>query len=110
MSPTLVEAPPAGDGWITELKWDGYRTLVVKDDRGSRAYPQCRDWTAKYWPITLTAEVLPCRSAVIHGEMVVLDAAGRSSDRLCKRMQEAAKPSRREAGAGIEWMEPWIKG
>lgn len=80
MSPTLVEAPPAGDGWITEVKWDGYRTLLVKDDRGSRAYTRNgHDWTAKYWPITLAAEVLPCRSAIIDGEMVVLDGSGRSS-------------------------------
>src|SRR4051812_46920828 len=80
VSPTLVEAPPAGDGWITEVKWDGYRTLLVKDGRGSRAYTRNGyDWTAKYWPITLAAEVLPCRSAIIDGEMVVLDAAGRSS-------------------------------
>ncbi len=80
MSPTLVEAPPAGAGWITEIKWDGYRTLLIKDDRGSRAYTRNgHDWTAKYWPITLAAEVLPCRSAIIDGEMVVLDGSGRSS-------------------------------
>jgi bifunctional non-homologous end joining protein LigD len=24
--PTLVAAPPEGDGWIREIKWDGYRT------------------------------------------------------------------------------------
>ena len=66
--------------WITEVKWDGYRTLVVKDDRGSRAYTRNgHDWTAKYWPITLAAEVLPCRSAIIDGEMVVLDEQHRSS-------------------------------
>jgi hypothetical protein len=30
-SPTLVEQPPEGDGWIHEIKHDGYRTeLIIK--------------------------------------------------------------------------------
>jgi ATP-dependent DNA ligase len=29
--PTLVPEPPTGDGWIHEIKYDGYRTLIVID-------------------------------------------------------------------------------
>ena len=29
--PTLVPEPPTGEGWIHEIKYDGYRTLIVVD-------------------------------------------------------------------------------
>jgi ATP-dependent DNA ligase len=29
--PTLVEKPPEGEGWIHEVKFDGYRSQIVKD-------------------------------------------------------------------------------
>ena len=79
MSPTLVDEPPAGD-WITEVKWDGYRTQIVKDSAGVRAYTRNGyDWTTRYWPITLTASVMPFKSGIIDGEVVVLDEQHRSS-------------------------------
>ena len=75
----LVESPPAGD-WIHEVKFDGYRTQIIKDRDGVRAYTRNgHDWTAKYWPITLTAETLPCQSAILDGEVIVMDESHRSS-------------------------------
>ncbi len=35
MMPWLMEAPPKGDEWQHEIKYDGYRTELVID--GSRA-------------------------------------------------------------------------
>lgn len=40
MQPTLVDAPPAGDGWLHEIKYDGYRTQLVIGSGAVRAYPQ----------------------------------------------------------------------
>ena len=34
MLPTLVDAVPAGAGWLFELKWDGVRVLALR--RGGR--------------------------------------------------------------------------
>ena len=80
MSPTLVDEPPVGADWITEVKWDGYRTQLVKDGRGVRAYTRNGyDWSTRYWPITLTASVMPFKSGIIDGEVVVLDEQHRSS-------------------------------
>jgi bifunctional non-homologous end joining protein LigD len=28
-----VEKLPEGDDWLYELKWDGYRALLLKDDK-----------------------------------------------------------------------------
>ena len=79
MSPTLVEAPPQGE-WITEVKWDGYRTQIVKDRGTVRAYTRNgHDWSTKYWPIALTASVMPFERGIIDGEVVVLDEHSRSN-------------------------------
>ena len=31
--PTLVDEPPAGDGWLHEIKFDGYRTELIIERR-----------------------------------------------------------------------------
>ena len=36
--PILVPEPPAGEGWIHEIKYDGYRTLIVIDRGQVRAF------------------------------------------------------------------------
>ncbi|MEQ1956032.1 hypothetical protein [Mesorhizobium sp. CN2-181] len=38
MFPTLVEAPPEGADWIHEVKWDGYRSQLVKEFDRSRIF------------------------------------------------------------------------
>src|SRR4051812_7224929 len=44
--PTLVDAPPAGNGWIHEIKQDGYRTELVLDRGNARAFSRRGlDWT-----------------------------------------------------------------
>lgn len=76
MHPRLVEAPPAGNGWLHEIKYDGYRTQILIED-GARAFTRNgHDWTAKYGPIVQAAETLPCASAIIDGELVVQDENG----------------------------------
>lgn len=80
MLPTLVEEAPEGNDWIHEIKHDGYRTELVIDGDDIRAFTRRgADWTAKYRPVVSAARELPTRSAIIDGEMVVLDAAGKSN-------------------------------
>ncbi|MER9944093.1 DNA ligase [Mesorhizobium sp. M0092] len=69
--PTRVTEPPEDDGWVHEVNLDGYRTQIIIDKGGVRLYSKNgRDWTTKYWPIALAAE-LPCRAAIIDGEVIV---------------------------------------
>ncbi|WP_244619900.1 RNA ligase family protein [Mesorhizobium sp. NFR06] len=69
--PTLVEQPPGDEGWVHEVNLDGYRTQIIVDKDGVRLYSKNgRDWTTKYWPIALAAE-LPCRAAILDGEVIV---------------------------------------
>ena len=79
MLPSLVTEPPASDNWQHEIKHDGYRTQLVIDRGKVQAFTRNRnDWTDRYPGIVAAAEGLRCRSAVIDGEVVVLDDAGRS--------------------------------
>jgi len=74
--PTLVEQPPEDDGWVHEVKLDGYRTQIIIDKGGVRLYSKNgRDWTTKYWPIALVVD-LPCRAAILDGEVIVSGEQG----------------------------------
>jgi bifunctional non-homologous end joining protein LigD len=78
-------ALPTGTGWGYELKWDGVRSIAVCDDRGARLYGRRgNDVTAAYPDLAGLAGV---GDAVLDGEIVVMDAAGRPSFRdLAERM------------------------
>uniref|UniRef100_UPI0035E3D8D4 ATP-dependent DNA ligase n=1 Tax=Mesorhizobium caraganae TaxID=483206 RepID=UPI0035E3D8D4 len=74
--PTLVKQPPEDEGWVHEVKFDGYRTQLIIDQGGVRLYSKNgHDWTAKYWPIALAVE-LPCRAAILDGEVIVAGEQG----------------------------------
>nr|WP_246352614.1 RNA ligase family protein [Sphingomonas xinjiangensis] len=78
MLPTLVDAPPEGDGWIHEVKYDGYRTQLVIDGGEVRAYTRNgHDRTKDYRLIVEAASGLSCRRAIIDGEIVLQDQHGR---------------------------------
>ncbi|MBD3849110.1 DNA ligase D [Bosea sp. SSUT16] len=77
---TLVDAVPAGDRWIHEMKYDGYRALVAVGGGEARAYTRSGlDWSGRFPSILSDARKLKVHSALIDGEAVVLDAEGRSN-------------------------------
>ena len=77
MMPKLVDAAPGGEGWIHEVKFDGYRTQVhIEGGTVSIFTRNGTDWTEKYAPIAHVAAKLPCRSAILDGEVYLPDARG----------------------------------
>jgi DNA ligase D-like protein (predicted ligase) len=75
--PTLVPEPPSGEGWIHEIKHDGYRTLIVIAGGKVRAFSRWgRDWTGPYRRVVEAAGKLPCKAALIDGELIVQDENG----------------------------------
>ena len=77
--PTLTDQPPAGDGWIHEIKHDGYRTLLLRDRCSVRAFTRNgHDWSDRYPGIVDSAAGLECRSAILDGEVIVQDVRGAS--------------------------------
>jgi bifunctional non-homologous end joining protein LigD len=77
---TPVKQPPVAEGWIFEPKLDGYRVLCrIENGRAKILTRRGNDWTDRFSAITEAAQALPCRSAVLDGEAVVLDARGLTS-------------------------------
>jgi len=75
--PTLTDQPPEGADWIHEVKHDGYRTILVIERSTARAYTRNgHDWSDRYPGIIAGAHKLPCRSAIIDGEVIVQDGRG----------------------------------
>ena len=74
MVATTVPELPEDDGWLYELKLDGYRALVLKG--GSRVQIRSRnnkDLTAAYRTIATAASRLRADSLVLDGEVVAVD-------------------------------------
>jgi ATP-dependent DNA ligase len=77
MQPKLVELPPSGDGWLHEIKYDGYRVQIHVDGGNVTTYTRNgHDWTAKFAPIAKAARGIPARQAIIDGEICVQDEKG----------------------------------
>jgi bifunctional non-homologous end joining protein LigD len=75
--PTPVPEPPTGAGWIHEIKYDGYRTLIVIDQGKVRAYSRPgRDSTGPHRRLVNACANLGCKSALIDGEVMVQDEQG----------------------------------
>jgi bifunctional non-homologous end joining protein LigD len=71
---------PGGDEWLHEIKFDGYRTIARIDGGEVRLLTRTGlDWTDRYGRLALVFKKLPCKQALIDGEIVVQDAEGHSS-------------------------------
>ncbi|HEY0621705.1 DNA ligase D [Sphingomonas sp.] len=68
---TLVDSVPAGNGWLHEMKYDGYRTLIAIGKGGPKIYTRKGlDWTDKFPGIAEAAQSIAAGSALIDGEVV----------------------------------------
>lgn len=77
---TLVEAPPEGDQWLHEVKYDGYRLLAACDQAVVRLYTRSGlDWTDRMAGLAAAFAALGLDRALIDGEVCVVDAAGRTN-------------------------------
>ncbi len=74
------KVPVEGEGWLHELKLDGYRMQARKD--GAKVQMLTRsglDWTARMRTIAEEVAKLPCQNATLDGEVVMLGEDGNSS-------------------------------
>lgn len=78
MKAAIGTLPPDDKNWAYEIKWDGYRTLAfVAAGRSRWQSSNLLDVTAKYPELADFADAVNAPSAIIDGELVVLDAEGR---------------------------------
>jgi bifunctional non-homologous end joining protein LigD len=79
---TLVDDVPAGEFWIHELKYDGYRLLLSVGEGVATAFTRKGlDWSDKFKALVKAAARLPA-GCLIDGEAVALDDEGRPSFQL----------------------------
>jgi bifunctional non-homologous end joining protein LigD len=87
----LHRRAPEGDGWLHEVKYDGYRMLAWRQACGLQLLSRNRlDWTTKLPAIADAIRALDCRNCVLDGELIVFDEHGRSRfDLLQKEFNRA---------------------
>ncbi|MFL6064842.1 MAG: ATP-dependent DNA ligase [Friedmanniella sp.] len=96
MLATLTEVDTFGpeDGWAFEMKWDGVRVLAyLADGRVELRSRRGRDDTAAYADVAEALTGVPARSAVLDGEVVVLDDKGRPSFGLLQSRINLTRPA-----------------
>src|ERR1039457_4834434 len=68
---------PEGEGWLYEVKFDGYRALAIKSGGQVRLRSRNdKDFTGRYPGVVAALRQLPDET-VIDGEVVALDAGGK---------------------------------
>ncbi len=83
---TIVKEPPSGDEWLHELKFDGYRMLCCIDRGRVTVWSRNgKDWTEKFQNVVEAVKSLKATSAMLDGEIVIVDAQGRSSFQKLQR-------------------------
>ena len=95
MKPKLLDDPPSAGDWIYELKFDGFRTLALKNGAKVKLLSRNEnDLTQKFQVVAEAIAQLPCEECVIDGEVVALDEEGHSSFQLLQayEMEGRAAP------------------
>ncbi len=80
---SMTKSSISGDGWVHEIKLDGYRIQARIDANAGKPVQlltrTALDWTFRMKPIAEAVGALQLDSALFDGEVVVLDGDGTSS-------------------------------
>ncbi len=77
---TVTDEAPAGDGWIHEIKLDGYRTAArLEAGKVLMLTRSGLGWTARFRPIATVLALPKIRAAYLDGEIAVMGEGGVTS-------------------------------
>jgi bifunctional non-homologous end joining protein LigD len=77
MKAALADRPPAGPGWLYEIKWDGVRGIGFVRDERLRIQSRSGGWCEKQYPeLAVVPHFVAAREAILDGEIAVLDRKG----------------------------------
>ena len=65
----LVRDPFDREGWLFELKWDGFRAIAEKDKQGVRLYSRNQNDFMKRFPV-IAEPVSALDNVILDGEIV----------------------------------------
>jgi bifunctional non-homologous end joining protein LigD len=93
MKALSVDEVPAGE-WRLEIKLDGYRAIAVINDGEIELWSRNhKPLTADYPEVVAALKKLPCRNAVVDGEVVALDEHGHSRFQLLQNRDSTSRPA-----------------
>jgi bifunctional non-homologous end joining protein LigD len=88
---STAAAAPKDDGWVYEVKYDGYRMLARIDAGAVKIVSRNgQDWTAKLQPLARQLAALPVQDAWLDGEITVPTADGISSFQALQQALDTA--------------------
>ncbi|HXM21655.1 MAG TPA: non-homologous end-joining DNA ligase [Terriglobales bacterium] len=96
MLATPVEKPLDDPEWLFEIKWDGYRAVsFIQDGKVRLVSRNQNDLTGEFPELHELPKSIKAGSAVLDGEIVVLDDQGRASFSLMQQRTGIRKGGRR---------------
>jgi bifunctional non-homologous end joining protein LigD len=91
-----VDKPFDDNDWLYEIKWDGYRAVAFLDGKSFRLVSRNQnDLTAAYPELHEIPAQINARNAIVDGEIVALDDAGRASFSLMQQRTGVGEGGRR---------------
>ena len=95
----LTRELPAGDGWLFEPKWDGFRALVYWDGHELLVHSRDQHPLGRYFPeLEEGVRTLLPPGVVLDGEIVIAGQGGLDFDALLLRIHPASSRNRLLAG------------
>jgi len=91
MLATLVDEPFDREGWSFEVKWDGYRAIAEVERRHVALYSRNHTVFNDAFPTVVDSLKQLKHSAVLDGEVVALDEAGRSQFQLLQNYRKTGR-------------------
>src|SRR5580658_2120719 len=77
MKAALTEAPPGGDEWLFEIKWDGVRAICFVDRESVRLVSRTGHSCEKQYPeLSVISHYIAADQAILDGEIAALDETG----------------------------------
>jgi len=107
---TLVDTVPTGNGWMHEIKFDGYRALIATKGSDVTVWTRSgKDWTDKFTPLVGALAQLDLPSCLIDGEIIAPDKDGNPDfsqlQSVLKRGNGSQRPGDRLAYHAFDLLE-----
>jgi bifunctional non-homologous end joining protein LigD len=94
MKAQIAERPPRGDDWLFEVKWDGVRAIATIENESLRLLSRTGNRCERQYPeLAVIPHQVAAETAVLDGEIAVLDAKGVSQFHLIQPRIMNADPN-----------------
>ncbi len=94
MLASIAARPPAGEAWLYEVKWDGVRAICFVEDNQLHLFSRTQKRCDQQYPeLSVLPRLIKASTAILDGEITVLDEKGRSSFSLIQPRISVGDPN-----------------